>query len=95
MVNDQAPERPEVPPESAAGDGPPSPGLTEADERKLVVECREEGDGLVCRITPDAKRRLDAGLVDLIMLRVIREPDPIPDPSLSDQQHSDGANDEA
>ena len=95
MVNDQEPEQPEVPPEPPAGGVLPTPQPAEADERTLVVECREEGDGLVCRITPDAKRRLGAGLVDLIMLRVIREPDPIPDPSLSEQQHSDGANDEA
>ena len=90
MVNDQEPEPPEVPPEPAAGDVPPSPGLTEADERKLVVECREEGDGLVCRITPDAKRRLDAGLVDSITLRVIRDPEPIPDSSQPSQQRADG-----
>ena len=90
MVNDQAPEQPEVAPDPAAGDVPPSPGLTEADERKLVVECREEGDGLVCRITPEGKRQLAAGLVDSITLNLIRDPEPIPDPSESDQRQADG-----
>ena len=90
MVNDQTPERPEVPPEPAAEDVPPTPEPAESDERKLVIECQEEGDGLVCRITPDAKRRLDAGLVDSITLRVIRDPEPIPDSSQPSQQRADG-----
>ena len=83
------------PPEPGAGDVPPTPPPMEADERKLVIECQEEGDGLVCRITPDAKRRLGAGLVDSITLHVIRDPEPIPDPSLPDRQQADGTDDEA
>ena len=83
------------PPEPGAGDVPPTPTPMEADERKLVIECQEEGDGLVCRITPDAKRRLGAGLVDSITLKVIRDLRRIPNPSESDQQHPDGTDDEA
>ena len=90
MVNDQAPKQPEVPPAPDAGAAPPTPVPAEAEERKLVVECREEDGGLVCRITPDAKRRLDAGLVDSITLRVIRDPEPIPDSSQPSQQQADG-----
>ena len=90
MVNDQEPEQPEVPPEPAAGGALPTPHTAEADERTLVVECREEGDGLVCRITPAAKRRLGAGLVDSITLHVIRDLKRIPNRSQSDQQQADG-----
>ena len=89
-MNDRVPEQPKIPPEPDAGAVPPTPEPAEADERKLVVECREEGGGLVCRITPEGKRQLSAGLVDSITLHVIRDPEPIPDPSESDQQQADG-----
>ncbi len=95
MTDDHVHEQPEVPPEPDMGAVPPTPAPAEVDERKLVVGCREEGDGLVCRITPDAKRRLDAGLVDSITLRVIREPEPIPYPSQPSPQQADGTDDEA
>ena len=90
MVNDQAPKQPEVPPAPDAGAAPPTPVPAEAEERKLVVECREEDGGLVCRITPEGKRQLAAGLVDSITLHVIRDPEPIPDPSRVETQQADG-----
>ena len=95
MTDDQVPEWPEDPPEHDGGGTSSTPEPAEADERTLIVECREEGDGLVCRITPDAKRRLGAGLVDSITLHVIRDPEPIPDPSLPDRHQADGTDDEA
>ena len=95
MTDDQVPEWPEDPPEHDGGGTSSTPEPAEADERTLIVECREEGDGLVCRITPDAKRRLGAGLVDSITLKVIRDLRRIPNPSESDQQHPDGTDDEA
>ena len=42
-----------------------------------------------------AKRRLGAGLVDSITLKVIRDLRRIPNPSESDQQQPDGTDDEA
>ena len=91
MTDNQMQKWPEAPPQPDGRGMSPTPEPAEADERTPVVECREEGDGLVCRITPDAKRRLGAGLVDSITLHVIRDLKRIQNPSQSDQQQADDA----
>ena len=89
-INPQSDPGAKVPPAPDAGAVPPTPVPAKAEERKLVVECREEDGGLVCRITPEGKRQLAAGLVDSITLHVIRDPEPIPDPSRVETQQADG-----
>lgn len=94
MLNDQSPERSEALPERDPEVAPPPPAPPEEDERTRILECRAEGDRLVCAITPEASRRLATGRVESITLRVIREAEPSPGPAQSNQEQSDGTDDE-